>query len=660
VSGRYQAELVPTQRLILWALLLIPLAVLLRRSWLRLFGPVLFYDLVRLSRRGRNISLRCLYAGALAIVLFWLYQDTMTVSNRLPGPPPTGARLLALTPLSSPPTRAKLLADFAEQFFTLYMIIQFGFVLVLTPVYAASSIAEEKDRKTLEFLLATDLANREIILSKVVSRLATLALVVMTGLPILSILQFLGGVDPELLLAGFAATGLTMLSLVCLSVLASVYARKPRDAILLTYFTLALYIGLGYLAQQLLAYPALADTALGWGDKPLTVGSLINGFNAGNVPIVLNELRTSWSAGKALGPLIGGVLRGYLIFHGLVAAVCTGWAVLRVRTVALRQSTEKRKSSAINRRPRIRPRLAIKPMVWKEVFVEPGFRLTWMGWIVAGVFVIISLLPALWIFAQETGSALAYTQPWGRPWSRNMLPGRINEWIRMTGTILGCLMLLGVAARASTSISGERDRDTMDALLASPLQSHDILFGKWLGSLLSVRWAWLWLWLLWVVAICAGGLHPLSTILFGVAWLVYASVFAGIGLWFSTSCRTSMRATLCTLATTAMVGAGHLGIWFCCLPVGIFQMGGEFMGIQAALTPPAVLYWVSASLDELGDNSTGDVKIILCYFTLFLWALAGLFLWTITRSRFRRITSRMPYHRPDLRLDPSETLDGDD
>ena len=77
----------------------------------------------------------------------------------------------------------------------------------------AGSIAEEKDRKTLEFLLATDLRNREIILSKLGARLANLLLFILTGLPILSILQFLGGVDPNLVLAGFAATFLTMAGL---------------------------------------------------------------------------------------------------------------------------------------------------------------------------------------------------------------------------------------------------------------------------------------------------------------------------------------------------------------------------------------------------------------------------------------------------------------
>ena len=54
-------------------------------------------------------------------------------------------------------------------------------------------------------------------------------------------------------------------------------------------------------------------------------------------------------------------------------------------------------------------------------------------------------------------------------------------------------MLLAVAVRASGSISGERDKQTMDGLLTTPLDGHTILLAKWVGAILSVRWGWVWL-----------------------------------------------------------------------------------------------------------------------------------------------------------------------
>src|SRR5438874_8920626 len=59
----FRARLPLSRQVLLGGFLLLALAVLLRRGWVRLFGPVLFYDLVRLGRRGRLYLFRGLYAG---------------------------------------------------------------------------------------------------------------------------------------------------------------------------------------------------------------------------------------------------------------------------------------------------------------------------------------------------------------------------------------------------------------------------------------------------------------------------------------------------------------------------------------------------------------------------------------------------------------------
>jgi len=189
-AGQLPAPLVVALGAVLAAVLL----VALRRGGLRLFGPVLFYEIVRIARRSRYAFLRCAYALILFAVLFSVYRNYDTPQWR-------GTN------------RAQSLAEFADAFFTTFMTVQFLAVAILTPAYAAGAVAEERDRRTLEYLLATDLHNREIVLGKLASRLGNLALLVLTGLPFLSFLQFLGGVDPGLVLAGYAALGLTMASL---------------------------------------------------------------------------------------------------------------------------------------------------------------------------------------------------------------------------------------------------------------------------------------------------------------------------------------------------------------------------------------------------------------------------------------------------------------
>src|SRR4029077_7632938 len=129
----------------------------------------------------------------------------------------------------------QMMSRFAEYMFFTFMIVQLVLTVILTPADVAGAIAEEKGGKTRALLLPTDLQNREIVLSKLVARIANLLLIVLAGLPVLSFVQFFGGVDPGLLLASFAATGLIMLSLAGVSMLCSVHSRKPRDAIVVTY-----------------------------------------------------------------------------------------------------------------------------------------------------------------------------------------------------------------------------------------------------------------------------------------------------------------------------------------------------------------------------------------------------------------------------------------
>src|ERR671934_254324 len=53
-------------------------------------------------------------------------------------------------------------AEMAATFFLAFFGIQMAIVGLVTPMMVAGAIADEKERRTLEFLLATDLRGREI------------------------------------------------------------------------------------------------------------------------------------------------------------------------------------------------------------------------------------------------------------------------------------------------------------------------------------------------------------------------------------------------------------------------------------------------------------------------------------------------------------------
>src|SRR5262249_47805773 len=126
-------------------------------------GPLFRYDLVRSSRNGQLIGHRCFYAIVLLMVLGLVYWDHFP-------------RNVLRDVLHSAPMSIRARAQFAGTFFSSFMQAQFAMVLLITPLYTAGVIAEEKERRTLEFLFVTDLSNREIILGILGSRLCKLML----------------------------------------------------------------------------------------------------------------------------------------------------------------------------------------------------------------------------------------------------------------------------------------------------------------------------------------------------------------------------------------------------------------------------------------------------------------------------------------------------
>src|SRR5436190_17904807 len=61
-------------QLVLWFAWLLTTALLFRGSLLKLFGPVLWYDMIRAARRSRFLWLRFAYAVLLLFILFSFFS----------------------------------------------------------------------------------------------------------------------------------------------------------------------------------------------------------------------------------------------------------------------------------------------------------------------------------------------------------------------------------------------------------------------------------------------------------------------------------------------------------------------------------------------------------------------------------------------------------
>ncbi len=647
------------------------------RDFIRgMFGPVFTYEITRLGRRRLTFILRLLYVvGVLALLLLkylgWL-EEVGYFRRGAPDRVPS-----------------ERLSNFATTFFYVFMGVQYGVIVLLTPAYVAGTVADEKERKTLEFLLATDLRNREIIFGKVAARVTNLLMYVLAGLPVIAFMQLFGGIDPDQLLAATAATVVAVIGLSALSVAFSVAMRRPRDAIALTYLAALVYFGgsfflaLGVFAYQMMLARtgAVPWEVFGLRIDPLEVVGAVkvvtDWIAAGNVAYVIPA-----TAGPANGnvtpDMVATALFRYVVFWGAATALFLGYAVWRLRAVALYQSYGAPKQAARGRAARAakaRPAVGNDPMFWKEVFVEGGVRGGCVGWVVSlavvGLVFVWPLLFVYVIFIDPVGNRGAGA---ARQWEE--FTDAMNHWCRIATGVLGFLLMMAAAVRGAGAVSGERDRDTWVSLMSTPLTAWEMLRAKWLGCVLGLRRGYALLILVWAITLAVGAVDPpmiLATVLYTA---VFVSAFAWIGVWNSITSRTTLIATIRTIMIALFVAGGFwIFIGLCCmLPIGLILDRPDVNALEYVLnlllgcTPPFVLGWMPLleyTHREMGlfsweeSRSLGPLNPVVGFFVWFgLNWVFGLLSWQAFRKATNRtrdvLADRLPRPRA-ARPEPSGT-----
>ena len=136
-------------------------------------------------------------------------------------------------------------ARFGRGFALTFVLAQLGIMMLLTPAYAAGGISEEKEKKTLVYLLASDLTSREILMGKFAGRLVFLLGIMFAGLPILSMTTLYGGVSINFLLMSYLLTAATVTLLAAISAAAAMVADTYRGALFRAYGVTALFVFAG-------------------------------------------------------------------------------------------------------------------------------------------------------------------------------------------------------------------------------------------------------------------------------------------------------------------------------------------------------------------------------------------------------------------------------
>jgi ABC-type transport system involved in multi-copper enzyme maturation permease subunit len=553
-------------------------------------GAVIHQELLLGGRRFSVHVMRWIYAGWLILQVMWIYiAFQVELFNR------TGLRGLG-QPVTNPTSTPEVVgARFSETFITQQVLL----LLLLTPALMAGAITDEKRKGTLQHLLLTEIESRHLILGKLLGRLAQVIQVMIAGLPLFALMAGFGGVSPTSMLYAGLSLVLPLIGLASLTMLVSVSFRQTRDAVLTLYvlgvvgalFVLGVGGPLRYLDPLFCLAPA-------WGPS----GSL--------------------DVAEANRRLLGGA-----IGWGVISVIALTLATIRLRPVYLAEL-----ATTSQRVPRWytaeREPIEEEPVFWRERFVEglapnPTLRSipTWlMIAVVAGISTTSSLLILGLSLTGSVGDAARALLQLNVRQVAALMPEAAYGFL-IQGIVAMLVGSLIVGIRCSGAMVAERERQTWEAVLLTPLSAKKIVHGKLWGIMGASYW--------YLVAYAApavslsvlsGPLGFAYTVLWLAATVLAMYLIGAAGLWCSVRAPNSWRALL----NTVLIGyLGGLAVYAVTSPV-ILLLAGMLLFLLAIID-----LFAGTGLANLGFNAyfprtfavASAIGLAVTFFILARWFL---------------------------------------
>jgi len=521
-------------------------------------GSVLHQEMLLGSRRTRLYILRWVYAVLLLVqllgIFLWRLLEWFFVINARKNADPSQA-------LNGIPFASLVGSTFAE----FYVYQQMILLLLATPAFVAGAVTDEKRRGTLQYLLTADLDTRHIVLGKLFGRIAQVGLLMLSGLPLFCLMAGFGGVEPATLVLTAVIFIAPLFALSSATLLASVLCKQTRDAVLILYVFGALgWIAVAFIGGPLDYLNPLFALSVAWAP-----------FH----DIAWNDLLFRLGMEVAAWGLIGGV--------------CLAVAVWQLRPVYIREleSSPGKKSRFFAFQ---RPAIGDDPVRWRERHVESltptvfkvflifllplwivpylliyfftpatggsARRLSqWPGVVLVAALTVLSSSFLLWLCLPAGTTFGGFTQALMRFDVRRlqaMLPDatKTPDWFWLQGLVVMLLFGLVVGVRCSGAVTAEREKQTWEAVLLTPMSAKQLVHSKLWGVLSAMLWFLLAYATPALLLSMVGGLGALGWTVVWLATTVVAIYFIGAaGIWASVRSKSSWRALLTTLCV------GYLG-----------------------------------------------------------------------------------------------------
>ena len=474
-----------------------------------LIGPIFTRELVTSPRRPQHFFYRTVYALALFVLMCtaWLVLAGTQIVRTMQD-----------------------MARFGSILFLIVAPLQLALITFLAALRSASSVSQEKDKKTILLLLMTRLSNHELVLGKLLASLLDVLVMLAAAAPIFMLMTLFGGVSVAQVGRVFLVTLATALAAGSLGSTVALAREKTFQSLAMTALLLVAWIGL-------------------WEAVALLAGSVeVSGVRLETVATAASPLRALLVAAHPYRDTLGFWAAPdswfVLVALGVIAAL-NGLAILRLRVwnpgretfqrqaetepqsiwgvehdlqaadpVADAVTAEAARASHVDARVRTVDQKSRQvwdnPVLWREMC-------TWAY----GRKVIVIRLGYLLLFVLAI-AGLYLNIASGEAFARAG-----DEIIPAAARPLAPFFLLSlviVNALAVTSITNERDGGSLDLLLVTDLTPKEFIFGK-IGGVAYVTKEMIALPLVLCFALWAAGGLTLENLIFLVVGLGVMNVF---------------------------------------------------------------------------------------------------------------------------------------
>lgn len=525
-------------------------------------NPILVRVVSAAGKRLRHQYARAAYLAVLCTVLVVMSANAATTQTA------------SLAELAKQSTQTFLYVSFVQLFLTSF----------IAPVFAAGAITQEKDANTFHILLTTPLSGAQIVIGSLFSRIFFVWALLLSGLPVFAITMIYGGVSLREVVLSLLLAACTGLVTGALAITIGIVKVGTRRTIFSFFLGVAVYL-LAIGSLGLSGYVPVREAPLGAGLVPQQMSWLAPFHPFLALFVVTGQTPAPFASdvahyGWPWGWMLATPHVGYMWLTTLFSAVLVIFSLFFVRRgardaeIGWWTQLQKRFLPASDQKQKPR-RVWNNPIAWREAKTRAsaGGRSA-ARW----VFVVAALLGGLLLL-------IAHHNAW---WTLNpAAPAATRGWLTSIIWIELAVILLTVTNTAATTLTREKESQTMELLLSTPLTSKYIIKGMWRGlvsfvlPLIAAPTITLLMVVLVDLVLPAPNLTtPEAFLVAPLSITAFTALAAMVGLHFSLHCKKTVQAVM-TSTGVVMGAAGFLSL---CM-VGLSAGGAFFAAIFGPLSP---------------------------------------------------------------------------